>query len=293
MTTLYYGQIIIGPSGSGKTSYCSIIQKMAQTLKRNIHIINLDPASEYLPYTARSDIKTLITLEDVMEAYKLGPNGGLIYCMEYLLENIDWLEDELNSICEDDYVIFDLPGQIELYSHLLIIPKIISKLKKIGFSLCSVCMIDSTFLYDDMKFVSGVLAALNFSISLDLPALNVLTKCDLVADKGFLDRKIGKVRETCFDYEMEAFLEKEGHEGTEDDQDIGFFEKKYDSLKMKIEKIIDEFGLVSFLKLDISDEQTIYDLIYEADYCIQYGENLEPEEKNVKGAENYLNNLNN
>ena len=288
MSILYYGQIIIGPSGSGKTSYCNIIQKMGQTLKRNIHIINLDPASEYIPYSPKIDIKDLITLEDVMEAYKLGPNGGLIYCMEYLLENIDWLEDELENICEDDYIIFDLPGQIELYSHLSIIPKIINKLKNIGFSLCSVCMIDSTFLYDDMKFISGVLAALNFSISLELPALTVLTKCDLVVDKNFLDKKIGKVRETCFDYELEEFMEKE-----EDKTEGTFFEKKYKSLKTKIEKIVNEFGLVSFLKLDISDEQTIYDLIYEADYCIQYGENLEPQERNVKGAENYINNLNN
>jgi hypothetical protein len=30
----------------------------------------------------RTDIRELISLEDVMEL-KLGPNGGLVYCMEY------------------------------------------------------------------------------------------------------------------------------------------------------------------------------------------------------------------
>lgn len=30
-----------------------------------------------------ADIKELITLDDVMEELKLGPNGALIYCMEY------------------------------------------------------------------------------------------------------------------------------------------------------------------------------------------------------------------
>ena len=39
-----------------------------------------------------SDIRELISLEDVMAEMKLGPNGGLIYCMEYLVDNIDWLE---------------------------------------------------------------------------------------------------------------------------------------------------------------------------------------------------------
>mgnify|MGYP002776780065 CR=1 FL=1 len=29
------------------------------------------------------DIRELISLEDVMEELQLGPNGGLIYCMEY------------------------------------------------------------------------------------------------------------------------------------------------------------------------------------------------------------------
>jgi hypothetical protein len=37
------------------------------------------------------DIKDLITLEEVMEEMELGPNGGLLYCMEYLLQNQDWL----------------------------------------------------------------------------------------------------------------------------------------------------------------------------------------------------------
>ena len=38
------------------------------------------------------DIRDLISLEDVMSEMKLGPNGGLIYCMEYLIDNIDWIE---------------------------------------------------------------------------------------------------------------------------------------------------------------------------------------------------------
>lgn len=52
-----------------------------------------------------------------MEEMELGPNGGLLYCMEYFLQNQDWLESKLNEfVGEDDYVIFDCPGQIELYN---------------------------------------------------------------------------------------------------------------------------------------------------------------------------------
>ena len=89
------------------------MQEMAETLQRNIIIFNLDPAAEYSSYRCDVDIKELITLEEVMEEMELGPNGGLLYCMEYLLQNQSWLEEKLSEfVGEDDYVIFDCPGQI-------------------------------------------------------------------------------------------------------------------------------------------------------------------------------------
>lgn len=39
----------------------------------------------------------------------LGPNGGLVYCMEYLAKNLEWLHEQLNE-AEDDYFLFDCPG---------------------------------------------------------------------------------------------------------------------------------------------------------------------------------------
>ena len=55
--------------------------------------MNLDPAAEKLSYSPDVDIRELINTDDVMDYMKLGPNGGLIYSMEYLIENIDWLEE--------------------------------------------------------------------------------------------------------------------------------------------------------------------------------------------------------
>ena len=45
-------------------------------------MVNLDPAAEDIVYTPSVDLRELISLEDVMEELQLGPNGGLIYCME-------------------------------------------------------------------------------------------------------------------------------------------------------------------------------------------------------------------
>ncbi len=46
-----------------------------------------------------------------MEEHNLGPNGGLVFCMESLLVNFDWLEEKLIEL-DTHYIIFDCPGQV-------------------------------------------------------------------------------------------------------------------------------------------------------------------------------------
>jgi len=59
-----------------------------------------------------SDIRELIEVDDVMEdsTLQFGPNGGLVFCMEYFANNFDWLENCLGHV-EDDYILFDCPGK--------------------------------------------------------------------------------------------------------------------------------------------------------------------------------------
>jgi hypothetical protein len=54
-------------------------------------IVSLDPVNEtFIPIAV--DISSLITLDDVIQAHGLGPNGGILYRMEHLEANFDWLE---------------------------------------------------------------------------------------------------------------------------------------------------------------------------------------------------------
>lgn len=59
-----------------------------------------------------SDIRELIQVDDVMEdpSLRFGPNGGLVFCMEYFANNFDWLEESLGHV-DDDYILFDCPGK--------------------------------------------------------------------------------------------------------------------------------------------------------------------------------------
>lgn len=130
-----YGQLVIGPPGSGKTTYCHGMQQfLASGYNRKVVVVNLDPANDLLPYDCAIDIASLVCVEDTMKYLKLGPNGGLIYCMEYLEKNTDWLEQQLDQF-KDSYFLFDCPGQVELYTHHNAIKTIVERLQQIDFKV--------------------------------------------------------------------------------------------------------------------------------------------------------------
>ena len=162
---------------------------MGHKHRRRIHVANLDPAAEHFHYDVAFDIRELISVNDVMEELQLGPNGSLVYCMEYLLQNMDWLQDNLDNYNDDEYLIIDCPGQIELYTHIPVMNKIIDTLRLWGYAhtMVSVFIVDATFVTDPAKFISGSLLALSAMISMQLPHVNVLSKCDLV-EEASMDR---------------------------------------------------------------------------------------------------------
>ena len=87
---------------------------------------------------------------------------------------------------DDDYLIFDCPGQIELYSHATVFRTFVDWMKGQGWSLCAVYCLDSQFVMETPKFIAGSLQAMAAMVQLELPHVNVLTKADLIQDKvGF------------------------------------------------------------------------------------------------------------
>ena len=60
---------------------------------------------------------------------RFGPNGGLVFCMEYLIQNTSWLEECLGEV-DDDYFIIDCPGQIEIYTHMDLMRRFVDTLEQ-------------------------------------------------------------------------------------------------------------------------------------------------------------------
>merc|ERR1712224_567899 len=156
-----YAHFVLGPAGSGKSTFCSYLYEHCIVTKRNINIVNLDPAAIFFNYPLSIDIRDLITLEDVMKELRLGPNGGLIYCMEYFEDNLEyWFDKEINHYGEDDFLIFDCPGQIELFSHVSVFRTLSNYLKSNGWKIGVVYALDSHFILENAKFLSAAIQAL-------------------------------------------------------------------------------------------------------------------------------------
>lgn len=259
-----YGQIVLGPAGSGKSTYCSTLVRHAADARRTIDVVNLDPAAEFFDYEPMVDIRELIHVDDAMqdEDMHFGPNGGLVFCMEYLLENLDWLEEQLGE-GEDDYILFDCPGQIELYTHMTVIRQFAEALtQRLNFRLCAVFLIDSQFLVDGPKFLSGTMAALSVMVNLELPHLNIITKMDLLSKAA---RK-----------QLDSYLEPDPHVLlAEMAESSSKWNQKHAKLSEALGKLIEDYSLVRFCPLNIRDEESIADVMLTIDNIIQYGEDTD------------------
>ena len=69
---------------------------------------------------------------------------GLVYCMNYIDVNFDWLDKKLATL-QDKYVLFDFPGQVELYTNENSVHSILHKLQKSRYRVRGPCCCPSAW----------------------------------------------------------------------------------------------------------------------------------------------------
>ncbi|TGO54937.1 hypothetical protein BCON_0099g00010 [Botryotinia convoluta] len=276
-----FGVLVMGPAGAGKTTFCTGLINHLHNNRRSCFYINLDPAAETFSHEPDLDIKDLISLEDVMEEMGLGPNGGLIYCFEFLLENLDFLSEAIEPLTEEYLIIIDMPGQIELYTHIPILPALVKFLTKTGaldINLCAAYLLEATFVVDRAKFFAGTLSAMSAMIMLEVPHVNILSKMDLV--KGQVAKR-----------ELKRFLdpdtslldddqEEDDGEGEAKDAQTLMKGNSFRRLNKAVASLIDSFSMVSYLRLDVQSEDSVGGILSYIDDAIQFHEAQEPKEPN-------------
>ncbi|KAF1840261.1 uncharacterized protein K460DRAFT_348512 [Cucurbitaria berberidis CBS 394.84] len=280
-----YGTLVMGPAGAGKSTFCTALIQHLQNSKRPCFYVNLDPAAEEFAFEPDLDIKDLISLEDVMEEMSLGPNGGLIYCFEFLMENLDFLTDPLEDVTEDYLIVFDMPGQIELYTHVPVLPNLVKVLMQgsLNIRMCAAYLLEATFVIDRPKFFSGTLSAMSAMMMLEMPHINILSKMDLV--KGQVARRD---LQRFVDVDADLIDDDPSRKPSDEEDSKNYRDpatkeslmsgSAFHKLNKAVAELIDGFSMVSFLKLDVQDEDSLGAILSYIDDATQYHEAQEPRE---------------
>uniref|UniRef100_UPI00358F279B GPN-loop GTPase 2-like n=1 Tax=Myxine glutinosa TaxID=7769 RepID=UPI00358F279B len=193
-----------------------------------------------------------------MESMSLGPNGGLLYCMDYLESNLDWLHNQLVPL-RSDYLLFDCPGQVELYTHHGALKSVFESLTKKNIRLAAVHLVDSHYCSDPGKFVSVLCTTLCTMLHVELPHINILSKVDLIEQYGRLAFNLDYYTEVM---DLSYLLDHLANDP---------FLAKYKKLNEELVSLIESYGLVSFLPLNVQDKESMHDVMKTVDkangYC--------------------------
>ena len=261
-----FGQLIIGAPGSGKTTYIKSMKDFYSQCGRKTLTINLDPANDNKTFNFDIDIRNLINLEEVENKLKLGPNGSFLYCINFLNENISWLDEQINQekYTEYFYYLIDTPGQIEIFTispEFKNICDYITNTKKLNIKLCCVNLIECINMCDMPKYIFSIFSVLNSMINLALPQVNFISKCDLI-----------KQLKATHEFELPLEFYKNPNDET---QLKYYFEdlnmnKKFKNLNKKIAEFISDYGLVAFTLLDLSNTRHLNRAAYMIDKANGY-----------------------
>lgn len=198
---------------------------------------------------------------------KLGPNGGILYALEELEHNFEWLEEGLKEFGED-YILFDCPGQVELYTHHNSLRNILYKLQKLGFRVscpnssqwvmansCQfVCvhLSDSFCLTQPSLYVSNVLLSLRAMIQMDMPHVNVLSKIDKVSAYDELPFNLEYYTDVDDLTYLTPHLESESP---------ALRSEKFGALNEAIANLIESYGLVRYEVLAVENKKSMMHLL--------------------------------
>lgn len=246
-----FGQLVVGPPGSGKTSYCAGLQQYFQATDRQCAIINLDPANDNTTaYECAVDVRDLVSLEAVQEHLGLGPNGGLIHCIDYLEANMDWLQEKIQPLLDSGtYIVFDCPGQVELFTMHQGMRRIIDVIQgQWHFRLVAVHLVDSHLCTDPGKYMAALIQSLSTMLHLELPQINVLSKFDTALNFDPLP------------FNPDFYLDAQGLEHLVDGAGE-HLPPAFARLTRSLCEVVEDFGLLQFVPLAIEDAVSLGRLV--------------------------------
>ena len=179
--------VVLGPAGSGKSTLTKTFGEWIERVQRlKVAYVNLDPGAEVIPYVPNFDIRSIITVRDVMIKESLGPNGAFVKSIDTMAENKEHIIDRLKKFEDYDYVIVDTPGQMEPFVFRKAGPILVSTFKKLG-RVSGIIVFDPLLAETTTDLVVLKTLGVITQIRLGIDSVIVLNKYDLVKkDKVFI-----------------------------------------------------------------------------------------------------------
>jgi GPN-loop GTPase len=171
----------IGTAGSGKSTLTALYQRWCKDQSLDAVIVNLDPGAENLPYEPDVDIRDWISLKEVMDTNKLGPNGAQVACADMIALNTADVKESITSF-KSDYILLDTPGQLELFVFREAGKYTVQFLSPEKSMICY--LLDPMLARTASGFVSQLLLSLTTNFRLNKPQVNILSKADLLSKKN-------------------------------------------------------------------------------------------------------------
>ena len=170
----------IGTAGSGKSTLTANVRQWLNLRGLEATIVNLDPGVESLPYEPDIDIRDWISLQEVMETNKLGPNGAQIVCADMIALNTNEIKESIESF-KSDYILIDTPGQIELFVFREAGKYTVKFLSPEKAVICY--LIDPLLARTASGFVTQLLLSITTNFRMNQPQINVLSKVDVLSSE--------------------------------------------------------------------------------------------------------------
>ncbi|OAF66942.1 GPN-loop GTPase 1 [Intoshia linei] len=171
--------IVVGMAGSGKTSF---VKRLTSHLHENDEIpfiVNLDPAVPETKFPTNIDICDSINYKDTMRDYNLGPNGGIVTCLNLYCTKFNQVIEGIHRVKDKHkYIIFDTPGQIEVFTWSAS-GNIITDLLSSSFPTVLVYMVDTIRCSNTTSFMTNMLYGSSILFKFTLPFLMIFNKVDM------------------------------------------------------------------------------------------------------------------
>ena len=170
--------LLVGLAGSGKSTLAHALNAHTYEQKIPTYYVNLDPATADLNFSANVDIRDTVKYNEVMEQFKLGPNGAILTSLNLFATKFHEVIGLVQNRKDLRFAFFDTPGQIEAFAWSASGGMITQELAS-SFPTVVVFVVDVPRCGHTPTFISTMLYACSILYRSGLPLVMALTKTDV------------------------------------------------------------------------------------------------------------------